>query len=145
MVARRKQGQVSNPYTHVTKGWREFPGGKRYFLQSLWEINVAHFLEWLRLHGEIEDWEYEPETFWFEQIRRGVRSYTPDFRVREKGGSHTFYEVKGWMDQKSRTKLDRMARYYPAVKLVVIGSTEYKELRAYGRLFGFEEATIPHS
>ena len=60
--------------------------------------------------GEILKWEYEPETFWFEKIKRGVRTYTPDFKVTEKDGSIIFHEVKGYMDARSKTKLKRMKK-----------------------------------
>src|SRR4051812_46374772 len=75
-------------------------------------------------------WEYEPDTFWFEKIKRGVRSYLPDF-IDMNGTS--YHEVKGWMDPKSVTKIKRMANY-PAVKLVVITGKEYKSVLGFERL-----------
>ena len=54
-------------------GWREIAGRRIYF-RSRWEANYARYLQWLKDRGEIVDWEYEPETFWFEKIKRGVRS-----------------------------------------------------------------------
>lgn len=98
--------------------WREV-GGKRFFARSRWEANYARYLEFLKVNGEISEWEHEPETFWFEAIRRGSRSYLPDFRVTNKDGSVEYHEVKGWMDSRSRTKIRRMAKYHPLVKLVV--------------------------
>ena len=88
----------------------------------------------MKSRGEIRDWEYEPKTFWFTEIKRGTRSYTPDFRVIEKGGEAVFHEVKGWMDQKSRTRLDRMARYYPEEKIILIGAVEYKAISKWRSL-----------
>ena len=43
--------------------------------------------------------------------------------------SEEFWEVKGYMDSKSKTKLKRMAKYYPDVKLVLIDSTYYNDLK----------------
>lgn len=106
-------------------GWREI-GGKRNYYRSRWEANYARYLEWLKHHDHIQGWEHEPETFWFDQIKRGVRSYLPDFRVTEKSGRVAYYEVKGWMDPRSATKLKRMAKYHPAVTIVVIDSKEYR-------------------
>lgn len=105
----------------------------RYF-RSSWEANYARFLNFLLARGEIERWDYEPETFWFHSIKRGTRSYTPDFRIVERGATY-YVEVKGWMDQKSATKLDRMARYYPDVDLRVVAAKQYREIQAkLGRL-----------
>lgn len=109
-------------------GWREF-GGKRNYYRSLWEANYARYLQWLKSKGEIIDWEHEPETFWFEQIRRGVRSYLPDFRVWENDGSVNLHEVKGWMDSRSRTTLKRMAKYHPSENIILIREAEYKSIK----------------
>jgi hypothetical protein len=59
-----------------------------------------------------------------------VRSYLPDFLVVENDGSEAFHEVKGWMDPKSKTKIARMGRYHPSVRLVVIGKRQYAEIRS---------------
>jgi hypothetical protein len=91
------------------------------------EANIARYFEWLKNLREIIDWEHEPETFWFEKIKRGVRSYLPDFRVAQNSGV-VYYEVKGYMDARSKTKIKRMAKYYPNVKLLVIDSDGYKTI-----------------
>lgn len=106
-------------------GWREI-GGKRIFARSRWEANYGRYLEWLKQHQEISDWEHEPKTFWFEQIKRGSRSYLPDYRVVYSDGREEFHEVKGWMDSRSRTKLKRMRKYYPEISLVVKDGAWFK-------------------
>ena len=98
------------------------------FVRSSWEANYARYLTFLVGLGEIQGWEYEAETFEFEAIKRGTRSYTPDFKVTNNNGSVEYHEVKGWMDPKSKTKLKRMAKYYPDIRIVVIGSDEYKAI-----------------
>lgn len=108
------------------KGGRRADVGPMYF-RSAWEANYARYLNWLQGRGEIDRWEYEPETFWFEAIKRGVRSYKPDFRIFEKGASY-FVEVKGWMDPKSRTKLRRMKKYHPSVEVRLFGAKDYASL-----------------
>jgi hypothetical protein len=109
-------------------GWREI-GGKRNYYRSRWEANYGRYLQWLKERGHIADWKHEPETFWFEAIKRGVRSYLPDFRVWENDGSSALHEVKGWMDQRSRTTLKRMAKYYPDQKIVLIDGNQYRAIR----------------
>ena len=95
------------------------------FVRSSWEANYARYLNWLVGLGEIAAWEYEPDTFWFDEIKRGTRSYTPDFKITNNDGTVDYHEVKGWMDQKSRTKLKRMAKYYPNVKVTLIDADAY--------------------
>jgi hypothetical protein len=48
--------------------------------------------------------------------------------VTENGGQVVYHEVKGWMDAKSKTRLKRMAKYYPHVSLIVIGEKEYRQI-----------------
>jgi hypothetical protein len=122
----RRLTSGGNVYSRARRGRRDDLRG--IFFRSSWEANYARFLEWQKQRGLIADWEYEPETFWFEKIRRGVRSYTPDFRVTENTGSRYYVEVKGWMDAKSKTKLKRMAKYHPAVDLRVIDAKAYREI-----------------
>jgi hypothetical protein len=108
-------------------GWHVI-GGKRKFYRSKWEANYAHYLEWLKQRGEISDWQHEPETFWFDSIKRGVRSYLPDFKVTLPDGRVEFHEVKGHMDDRSKTKIKRMAKYHPAIKLIVIDEKTYRSI-----------------
>lgn len=109
-------------------GWREI-GGIRKFYRSRWEANYACYLEWLKSKGHISDWKHEPKTFWFEGVKRGTVSYLPDFWVIENDGSESFHEVKGWMDDRSKTKIKRMQKYYPSVRIVVIDSKGYAALK----------------
>lgn len=115
-------------------GWRTI-NGRRIYFRSKWEANYARYLEWLRAKGEIEAWDHEPETFWFLKIKRGTRSYLPDFRVVERGGRKVYHEVKGWMDAKSRIKLERMAKYHPAIVIILVDKKSYLAIaKAVSRL-----------
>ncbi|HXJ61930.1 MAG TPA: hypothetical protein VNU68_35270 [Verrucomicrobiae bacterium] len=106
-------------------GWREV-AGRRVFFRSSWEANYGRYLQWLKEHSAIAEWEHEPQVFWFNKIKRGTRSYLPDFRVTELNGEIAYHEVKGWMDQRSRTKIKRMRIYHGKVKLIVIPRKTYK-------------------
>lgn len=125
--------------TSWKSGWREI-GSQRAFFRSRWEANYARFLEWLRINGEIEKWEHEPEVFWFESIKRGTRSYLPDFRVTDQTGV-AYHEVKGWMDSRSRTQIKRMSIYHPSVRLVVVDAPIYRSIarRMASLLDGWEQ------
>ena len=110
-------------------GWRTV-GGKECYFRSRWEANYARYLQWLVDRGDIRDWDHEPETFWFEGVKRGTVSYLPDFRVNRNDGFEEFHEVKGWMDPKSKTKIRRMRKYHPTVTLIVIDTKAYKSIEA---------------
>jgi hypothetical protein len=108
------------------QGWREI-GGKRNYYRSKWEANYARFLQLLQDQRKIKCWVHEPKTFWFEGIKRGVCSYKPDFGVTKNDDTMEYYEVKGYMDPKSATKIKRMKKYYPAEKVVLVGPKWFKE------------------
>lgn len=118
----------TNPYHQTRGGKREDLDGT--YFRSAWEANFARYLNFLVANGDIMKWEYEPDTFEFTAIKRGTRSYLPDFKVWDKADSKPYYyELKGWMDAKSKTKLSRMAKYYPEVKIIVFGKKEYTSLK----------------
>ena len=97
------------------------------FFRSSWEANYARYLNFLIQHNEIMKWEYEVDTFQFTTIKRGTRFYTPDFKVYSLNGSYCYHEVKGWMDDKSKTKLSRMKKFYPDEKVIIIDGTWFKK------------------
>ncbi len=107
------------------QGWRTIGGIKKYY-RSKWEANYAYYLEFLKNNGEIIKWEHEPETFWFEGVKRGVMSYLPDFRIRKKDSSLEYHEVKGWLDPRSKTKIKRMKKYHPHITIILIDQEWFK-------------------
>lgn len=107
-------------------------GGKRedlndMYFRSSWEANYARYLNFLMDNEEIIKWEYEVDKFDF-PVERGTREYTPDFKIFENDGRIVYHEVKGWMDAKSKTKLKRMAKYYPEEVVIIVGEDEYKAI-----------------
>lgn len=126
-----------NPYSRCRQGKYNI-NGKEIFFRSSWEANYALYLDFLIKQKQIKEWEYEVDTFWFEKIRRGIRSYKPDFKIYNNNDSIEYHEVKGWMDNKSKTKLRRMNKYYPKIKLIVIGNKEYSDIKdKLGKLLKF--------
>lgn len=115
------------PFSRCKKGLRPDLGLS---FRSSWEANYARFLNWLKKNDPwIYDWEYEPTTFWFHNIKRGCRSWLPDFKVTLRDGSIEYHEVKGWMYPRSKTALRRMRIYYPDVSVVLIDQNRYKALQ----------------
>lgn len=119
-------------------GWR-YIGDKHCYFKSKWEVRYAWHLHFLKNQKEIVDWQYEPETFWFENIKRGVRSYKPDFMVLLPQDQRYWVEVKGHMDQRSKTKLARFKRFYPKEKLTVIDSEWFVKMRSEGKKISLHE------
>jgi hypothetical protein len=126
-------------------GWHEV-GGRRIYFASGWEKKYACYLEWLRHTGRITEWVYEPPAFWFDKpkkignkrlsgVRRGVTSNTLDFMTTELNGDAIYHEVKGYMDNKSKTRLARTKLYYPDVRVIVIDKVLMSEIsKKLGRL-----------
>lgn len=129
-VAKKVSKEKNSKGAH--QGWRTI-GGKEKYYRSIWEANYARYLQFQKENGLIADWLHEPTTFWFEDIKRGCRSYLPDFKVILDDGSHHWIEVKGFMDAKSKTKLKRLEKYYPNEKISVVDSkwfsTNAKKIR----------------
>lgn len=130
-------GILNTRYSRSKKGTYDI-NGKDYFFRSLWEANYALYLDFLIKQKEIIKWEFEVDTFWFEKIKRGVRSYKPDFKIYRNDGGIEYHEVKGWMDKKSITKINRMRIYYPKTKLVIIDENCYKDIKGkVGKMLKF--------
>lgn len=108
------------PTQQRTKAYRRPDLGNRYF-RSAWEANIARYLNWLIEHNQdgIESWDYECDEWQF-PVKRGARYYTCDFKITRTDQSIQYWEVKGYMDRGSRTKLKRMKRYYPDIYIVLI-------------------------
>ncbi len=109
-------------------------GGKKFFARSAWESNIGAYLQYLRDRNEIADWAHEPDEFWFEGVKRGTRSYLPDFKVFRIDGTIYYIEVKGWMDTVSKTKLRRMKKYHPNVEVQLIDSKKYAKIKKSAHL-----------
>lgn len=137
LIGKKKfcSGSCSAMYrTKNSQNYRKFfKGGKRddlngLFVRSSWEANYARYLNWLVGLGEINGWEYEAEEFSFPNIKRGSCSYLPDFKIINNDGSVEYHEIKGYMDPRSVTKLKRMAKYHPDIKLILIDKDIYSVL-----------------
>ena len=132
-----KNGMLNENYSRAKMGRYDI-NGKEIFFRSSWEANYALYLDFLIKQGQVKSWEFEADTFWFEAIRRGVRSYKPDFKVVTDTGRVEYHEVKGYMDQKSKTKISRMAKYHPDIRLIVIDQEAYRDISSkIGKMLKF--------
>ena len=85
------------------------------YFRSSWEANYARLLNY---QGVI--WEYEKDTF---ELSSGG-SYTPDFKI----GSNEYVEIKGWLTDVAKEKLQLFKNEYPHIKLQLIQRDEYRKL-----------------
>jgi len=108
-----------NSYSRCRGGFRE---DLNQYFRSSWEANIARYLNFLHIK-----WEYEPKRFNFEEIDSGVLSYMPDFYLSE---LDIWIEVKGWMDEKSKTRFKYFEKFYPEEnnKLILIERKRYNEI-----------------
>lgn len=107
---------------HIAKGsWVEVDG-KRFYARSQQEKRFGLFLQFLKDHGNIKEYHHENKIFRFEKLSRGCTTYKPDYQVIENDGTHWWAEVKGWMDPKSKAKINYFKRYFPEETLKVIDS-----------------------
>lgn len=133
-MIQRLKNNPQNQYSRVKKG-KITIDDKTFFARSSWEANVAAYLQYLKESELIRDWEHEAEEYRFEAIKRGVMSYLPDFKVTRLNGSFYLIEVKGYMDEKSKTKLNRMKKYYPDIFIDLIEAKRYKQLQENSSMF----------
>jgi hypothetical protein len=128
MATKANKGTLISKNQKVSwkQSWRTI-NDKKYYFRSSWEANYGRYLEYLKQNNQIKNWEHEPKTFWFLNVLRGCRSYLPDFKITNLDDSHFWVEVKGYMDEKSVTKLKRFKKYYPEEVLKLIDSKWYSE------------------
>lgn len=106
--------------------WREV-GEQRCFFRLAWEANFARYLQFLKDHGRIREWEHEPQRFDFPE-RAGNNSYLPDFRVTNNDDFHEWFEVKGHLTAGGRIKMKRFLKYFPAEKLTQVDAEQYRAI-----------------
>jgi hypothetical protein len=128
----------------IKAGWRQIGEHLKYY-RSAWEANYARYLQWQEEHGHIKQWFHEPRTFWFADIKRGTNNYKPDFMVDYGEGRTAWFEVKGYMDAKSKTKIARFKKYYPEETLNVIDGKWFRNNNPKMKLLikGWEMGNAP--
>lgn len=125
-------------YKEVRRGHYDI-NGTDYYFRSVWEANVALYLDFLISKGNIKSWSFESKYYEF-PIKHGTTRYLPDFEVVGRGEKLEIWEVKGFMDAKSKTKLSRMAKYYPDIKIVLIDKNAYRDIKnIVGKMLKFYE------
>ena len=109
-IASTKQMKTQNIYC---RGKRGYVNGK--CLKSSYEICYA-----LLLNDKDIKWKYEEISF---KLSNG-QTYTPDFMISE----FEFHEVKGWITEKAKLKIELFKKEYPQYKLRVV---DYDYLSVY--------------
>lgn len=102
IVEQESKSTKGNAYKHTKSGYRKDLGLN---LRSNWEANFARILKCYKVV-----FEFEPKVFTF-PVKRGTKGYTPDFYF---PNFDEWVEIKGYLDDKSKIKIKRFKRYYPA-------------------------------
>lgn len=113
LLLNQQKSKVEKRNTALNQSGRfpmtKFRGGYKPYLgvsvRSGWENNV---LLWLN-HQKIK-WDYEPEVFYFNEVKRGTKGYTPDIWLKKE---KIWIEVKGYLSSVDKTKTKRFKKYYP--------------------------------
>ena len=111
---------TSNSYSRTKGGIRKDLG---IYFRSSWEANIARILDYENI-----EWKYEYKRFYFDDKSDGILSYQPDFYLPQ---FHKWIEVKGWMDEKSKIRLNRFSIEYPDQNknLILIDEHFYHDLQ----------------
>ena len=130
--------QKPGKWMNIKRGYFDI-NKKRMFFRSKMEAEVALYLDFLVKRKQIKSWSYEKNVFIFEKIKFGTRSYRPDFRIVNNDNSHEDWEVKGWMNQSSKTKLRRFKKYYPEEfkNFKIIITDPFAQNKANGEVMAF--------
>ncbi|HEV7889300.1 MAG TPA: DNA polymerase III subunit alpha, partial [Pyrinomonadaceae bacterium] len=129
MYGRSQQG----PMAYSAAGFREDLG---HYVRSSWEADFARVLNHMGV-----GYEYEARRFTLSRADGSKLTYAPDFFVPESG---LFYEIKGWMDDRSAEKIRLFREQYPEQTLVVIDKTRFAELQMrYRDLVKWECPKVP--
>lgn len=83
-------------------------------MRSTWEVLFAKYLDSIN-----KKWEYESKCFELEGC-----TYTPDFL-----SDGIFYEVKGFLHEHSKIKIEKFRELYPNIELIIIDRDKMKELK----------------
>jgi DNA polymerase III alpha subunit len=118
---------------HRKGGYREDLG---HYVRSNWEADFARIL---KLHNI--SYFYEPQTFALVRQNGDQLSYTPDFYI---PAQNTFYEIKGWMHDLDKEKMELFQEQYPEYVLRIISATKFAEFALkYKNLVAWECPKLP--
>lgn len=93
------------------------------FFRSTYEANYARYLNYVIANSllRIISWQYEPDTFKFPKATDTPKQYTPDFKVFYENYHCQYHEVKGWDYPKGIKAREKFSKYFPKLKLILIG------------------------
>lgn len=126
MIKLMKEGW--NPYSNAKGGKREDIG---IYVRSKMEANYIRYLNIMKIK-----WEYEPKIFYFENVKRGTLTYTPDIYLTEED---KWIEIKGWFTKRAKTSLRRFKKYYfnEFKKLIIVIDDPLARTRANAEMMYF--------
>jgi len=104
-------------YSLCHAGWYVRENGTKVWLRSSYERRVATKLDELCI-----DWLYECKCFIIDETKT---TYTPDFYLPD---LDIIWEVKGWVDENTSTKMNKFFRMYPNEHLKMVYLSDIEQL-----------------
>lgn len=99
---------------HGIGSWVVMLNGDTVYMRSRWEVLYA---DWLTAQGK--QWQYEPQGF----VLPNGSIYTPDFLC-----DGVYYEIKGWLNDEDRAKIEAFRSAYPSLTLEVMDTAALRAL-----------------
>lgn len=112
------------------------PNGKAIKLRSDEEYRWARYLDLLVRSAHIKDWQYEAETFEFEERYCKREHYTPDFRIVNMDGSVEYHEVKAGFRQWQPVvrKFRRFKADFPRERIILVAPYQPQKGKALDKI-----------
>lgn len=104
-------------YSLCHAGWYIRENGTKVWLRSSYERRVATKLDELCI-----EWLYESKCFVIDETKT---TYTPDFYLPD---LDIIWEVKGWLDENTSTKMNKFFRMYPNEHLRMVYLSDIEKL-----------------
>lgn len=117
-ISAEKHYLHGKPFPAIQRSIIEYhsPAGKIYKMKSSWEVKLAQLLD-----EKYIPYLYEPEGFAYLDPEGIERHYWPDFYLSD---FDVYVEVKGFMDELSKWKIQRFQENYSDKVLIVVSSEE---------------------
>jgi len=137
LLSERMRGEKNHMFgkqsPHRKGGFRNDLG---HYVRSSWEADFARVLVHLGLR-----YEYEPCSFKIILSDGKAANYTPDFFI---PSENKYYEIKGWMHDLDKDKIDCFRSQHPKKCLEVISATKFAEFELkYKNLVKWECPQVP--
>lgn len=108
-VSQANRGRLPKSHGRGKRCYYTDKEGRLLCFRSTYELAFAKYLDQKGIN-----WEYETDTY-----DLGSETYTPDFKIYE-GKCFRYIEIKGWLYERGKRKIDQFRIFYPELPLEVL-------------------------